>query len=207
MAVVDVQNAKGDKVSQIDLADSIFNIEVKKSVLHQVVKMQLACRRSGTASVKNRSDVKGSTRKLFRQKGTGNARPGDIKSPLRRGGGVVFGPTQRSYAIKLPKKVRRLALKMALSSKYRSDKISVLDQFGLDQIKTKKFLEVTSALNTPNVLIVTAEKDTNLELSARNVPGVKVIRSEGLNVYDILNYQNLILLESSVKGIEGRLLG
>ena len=207
MAVVDVQNAKGDKVSQIDLADSIFNIEVKKSVLHQVVKMQLAGRRSGTASVKNRSDVKGSTRKLFRQKGTGNARAGDIKSPLRRGGGVVFGPTPRSYAFKVPKKVRRLALKMALSSKYQSDKLCVLDRFELDQIKTKKFLEVTSTLKTSKVLIVTAEKNENLELSARNVPGVKVIRSEGLNVYDILNYQNLILLEASVKGIEGRLLG
>lgn len=206
MAVVDVQNTNGDKVSQIDLADSIFNIEVKNSILHQVVKMQLASRRSGTASVKNRSDVRGSTKKLYRQKGTGNARSGNIKSPLRRGGGVVFGPSPKSYAFKVPKKVRRLALKMALSAKYQNRQVCVLDRFDLDQIKTKAFIAVATALNTTNALIVTEEKNERLELSARNVPGIKVVRQEGLNVYDILKYQDLILLESSVKGIEGRLL-
>ncbi len=206
MAVVDVQNTKGDQVSQVDLADSIFNIEVKNSILHQVVKMQLACRRSGTASVKNRSDVTGSTKKLYRQKGTGNARSGDIKSPLRRGGGVVFGPAPRSHAFKLNKKMRRLALKMALSAKYQDDSIRVLNRFDLDQIKTKQFVEVIQTLNSSNALIITSEADKNLELSARNVPGVKVMRAEGLNVYDILKYQNLILVEASVKSIEGRLL-
>ena len=137
MAVVEVKNIKGEKVSEIELTDSIFNVPVKKSVLHEIVCMQLASRRQGTASVKNRSDVAGSTKKLFRQKGTGRARRGDIKSPLLRGGGVIFGPHPRSYAFSPPKKVRRLALKMALSSKLQGNMIIVIDGFDLDQIKTK----------------------------------------------------------------------
>jgi large subunit ribosomal protein L4 len=206
MAVVEVQNIKGEKVSQIDLADGIFNVPAKRSVLHEVVTMQLASRRSGSASVKHRSDVKGSQRKLFRQKGTGNARRGNIKSPLLRGGGVVFGPIPKNYSYKVPKKVRALALKMALSSKLKDESLVVLDSFFLDEIKTKKFLSVVEALKVKNVLIVTDESNKNLELSARNVPGVKILRSEGLNVYDILKYKHLVLLEASVKDIEGRLL-
>jgi large subunit ribosomal protein L4 len=206
MAVVEVQNTKGEKVSQIDLADNIFNVPAKRSVLHEVVTMQLASRRSGSASVKHRSDVKGSQRKLFRQKGTGNARRGNIKSPLLRGGGVVFGPIPKNYSYKVPKKVRALALKMALSSKLKDESLVVLDSFFLDEIKTKKFLSVVEALKVKNVLIVTDESNKNLELSARNVPGVKILRSEGLNVYDILKYKHLVLLEASVKDIEGRLL-
>jgi len=206
MAVVEVQNIKGEKVSQIDLADSIFNVPAKRSVLHEVVTMQLASRRSGSASVKHRSDVKGSQRKLFRQKGTGNARRGNIKSPLLRGGGVVFGPIPKNYSYKVPKKVRALALKMALSSKLKDESLVVLDSFFLDEIKTKKFLSLVEALKVKNVLIVTNESNKNLELSARNVPGVKILRSEGLNVYDILKYKHLVLLEASVKDIEGRML-
>ncbi|MBW2010091.1 MAG: 50S ribosomal protein L4 [Deltaproteobacteria bacterium] len=206
MAVVEVQNIKGEKVSQIDLADGIFNVPAKRSVLHEVVTMQLASRRSGSASVKHRSDVRGSQRKLFRQKGTGNARRGNIKSPLLRGGGVVFGPIPKNYSYKVPKKVRALALKMALSSKLEDESLVVLDSFFLDEIKTKKFLSVVEVLKLKNVLIVTDESNKNLELSARNVPGVKILRSEGLNVYDILKYKHLVLLEASVKDIEGRLL-
>jgi large subunit ribosomal protein L4 len=148
MTVVNVINSKAQKVSQIDLVDDIFNIPVKGSVLHEVVTMQLASRRSGSASVKHRSDVKGSGRKLFRQKGTGRARRGDIKSPLLRGGGSTFGPDPRSYAYKVPKKVRRLALKMALSSKLKQENLVVLDEFGLDTIKTREFVKVMNALNT-----------------------------------------------------------
>jgi large subunit ribosomal protein L4 len=206
MAVVDVLNTSGEKVSQIDLADDLFNVPVKVSVLHEAVRMQLAKRRSGSASVKNRSDVKGSTRKLFRQKGTGRARRGDIKSPLLRGGGVVFGPKPKSWAYKIPKKVRKLALKMALSTKYQEDQLLVLDKFDLERIKTKDFVGIVDALNLVNVLIVTDLSNDHLELSSRNVPGVKIIRQEGLNVYDILKYEHLILLEDSIKGIEGRLL-
>jgi len=207
MAVVNVINSKAQKVSQIDLVDAIFNIPVNGSVLHEVVTMQLASRRSGSASVKHRSDVKGSGRKLFRQKGTGRARRGDIKSPLLRGGGSTFGPDPRSYAYKVPKKVRRLALKMALSSKLKQENLVVLDEFGLDTIKTREFVKVMNALNTKNALIITEKKNETLELSARNVPNIKVLRVEGLNVYDILKYENVVLLESSIKSIEGRLLG
>ena len=205
MAVVDVKNMAGDKVSQIDLSDSIFNIEVKPEVLHEVVKMQLACRRAGTASVKRRSDVKGSTRKLYRQKGTGRARRGDIKSPVMRGGGVVFGPKPKSYAYSVPKKVRRLALKMALSSKLQDKELIVLNSMDLDSPKTKKFVDVMNALKLKNALIVTPGDNENLELSSRNVASVKVMKTEGLNVYDVLKYQSLVILEPSISGIEGRL--
>ena len=206
MAVVDVINSKAEKVSQTDLVDTIFNIPVKGSILHEVVTMQLAKRRSGSAAVKHRSDVKGSGRKLFRQKGTGRARRGDIKSPLLRGGGSTFGPDPRSYAYKVPKKVRKLALKMALSSKLQAEKLVVLDEFEIDEIKTREFVKVIGALDMKNVLIITDNKNENLELSARNVPQTKVLRVEGLNVYDILKYKNVVLLESSIKSIEGRLL-
>ena len=206
MAVVDVLNCKAEKVSETDLADDIYNVPVKASVLHEVVTMQLASRRAGSASVKHRSDVRGSGRKLFRQKGTGRARRGNIKSPLLRGGGSAFGPDPKSWAYKVPKKVRKLALKMALSSKLQANELVVIDKFELEEIKTKDFIEAIRALNMDNVLIVTDQKNNNLELSSRNVPGVKVLRTEGLNVYDILKYKILVLLESTLEGIERRLL-
>ena len=206
MPVIDVQNITGKQISQVELADDVFNVPVKSSVLHEIVTMQLANRRSGTAAVKHRSDVRGSGKKLFRQKGTGRARRGNIKSPLLRGGGVVFGPDQRDYSYKPPKKVRKLALKMALSSKLRENELMVLDQFELDEIKTKKFVDVLKELKLDNALIVTDKHNDHLELSSRNVPDVKVLRNEGLNVYDILKHRMLVLLEPAVKNIEGRLL-
>ena len=206
MAVVDVQNQTGEKISQTDLNNAIFNINVKSSVMHEVVTMQLANRRSGSAAVKHRSDIRGSGRKLFRQKGTGRARRGNIKSPLLRGGGVVFGPDPKSYSYKIPKKVKRIALKMALSTKFQENNLVVIDQFELEQIKTKEFLKVVNALNIKNALIITDKKNKNLELSSRNIPNIKVLCSKGLNVYDILKYKKLILLKSSIEDIEGRLL-
>ncbi|MBW1641245.1 MAG: 50S ribosomal protein L4 [Deltaproteobacteria bacterium] len=205
MAVVDVLNIKGKKVSQKDLADDLFDVSVKPSVLHEVVTMQLANRRSGTAAVKHRSDVTGSQRKLFRQKGTGRARRGNIKDPLLRGGGSIFGPDPRSYAYKVPKKVKRLALKMALSSKYHDKDLMVLDQLELEQVKTKEFVSILNTLGIQNGLIITEKKDERLELSARNVENIKVLRSDGLNVYDILKHKKLVLIEASVNTIEGRL--
>ncbi|RJQ60280.1 MAG: 50S ribosomal protein L4 [Desulfobacteraceae bacterium] len=205
MPVVDVINTRGEKVSQVDLADQLFDIAVKPSVLHEVVTMQLASKRAGSASVKNRSDVAGSTRKLYRQKGTGRARRGDIKSPLMRGGGVIFGPHPRSYAYKVPKKVRKLAMKMALSSKFQTEHLVILDQLRLERIKTKDVAAIMKMLNLDNALIVTEKQDPNLECSSRNIPGIKVLRSDGLNVYDILKYETLVLLEASIPGIEGRL--
>ena len=206
MAVIDVLNTSGEKVSQCELADALFNVPVKTGVLQEVVTMQMARRRAGSAAVKHRSDVRGSKRKLFRQKGTGRARRGNIASPLLRGGGVVFGPDPRSYDNKVPKKVRRLALKMALSDKLKNEKLVVLDRFELAEIKTKAFLAVIDALKVGDVLIVTDQINATLELSSRNVPRVKVLRSEGLNVYDLLKYDTLVLLEPALKEIEGRLL-
>jgi len=195
MAVVDVINSSGKKVSQVDLNDEIFNVPVKKSVLHEVVTMQLANRRAGSASTKHRSDVTGSGRKLFRQKGTGRARRGNIKANLLRGGGVAFGPKPKSWAYKVPKKVRKLALKMALSSKLKDENILILDQFELDEIKTRAFSEVAGNLNVENALIIIDQENENLALSSRNISEFKVMRFEGLNVYDILK-----------QAIEGRLL-
>ena len=207
MAVVDIINCKAEKVSEIDLDDSIFNVPVKADILHDIVTMQLAKKRAGTASVKHRSDIKGSGKKLFRQKGTGRARRGDIKSPLLKGGGSVFGPDPRSYGYKIPKKVRKLGLKMALSAKLNGAKLTVLDQLKMDKIKTREVAEVLKQLNVKQALIVTAEKDDILERSARNIADIKILRTEGMNVYDILKYENLVLLEDSITKIEGRLQG
>ena len=206
MAVVDVHNIKGEKVSEVDLPDSIFGVDVNPTLLHEVVTMQLACRRSGTASVKHRSDVAGSQRKLFRQKGTGRARRGNIKAPLLRGGGVAFGPDPKNYGYKVPKKKKRMALKMALSSKLSDNRLLVVDKIELDEIKTKAVLKIAGALKIEKALILVNEADRNLVLSARNLPGIKVMKTEGLNVYDILKYQHLVIVENSINAIEGRLL-
>jgi large subunit ribosomal protein L4 len=206
MAVADVHNMYGEKVSEIDLADGIFNVPPKKHVLHQVVTMQLANRRSGSAFTKGRSEVRGGGRKPYRQKGTGRARAGSRTSPLWRGGGVVFGPKPRSYSYKVPKGVRRQALKMALTSKLQDKALIVVDRLDLESVKTKRFVEVIESLKTKQALIVTDRKLKNLELSSRNVPDVKVLRSEGLNVYDILKFKHLVLLEACVKQIHERFL-
>lgn len=205
MATVDVLNSAGNKVSEAQLADEIFSIPVKTSVLHEVVRSQLVSKREGTAASKTRAMVKGSTKKLFRQKGTGNARAGSVKSPLRKGGGVIFGPSQRSYDYKVPKKVRRLALKMALSCKLNDNTLFVIDDFKLEAVRTKALSDVLATLNLHDLLIVSDIEDINLALSSRNIPDVKVIKTAGLNVYDILKFKNLLLVESTIKNIEGRL--
>lgn len=205
MAVVDVINVAGEVVAQTELNEAIFNVPVKKSVLHQVVVAQLASRRAGSASVKRRSDVSGSRRKLYKQKGTGRARKGDIKSPVLRGGGVIFGPNPRDYAKKVPKKVRRLALKMALSAKAQENELIVVDQMALESIKTKVFAGIIRTIDAEKALIVIQGKDEILERSSRNVQGIKVLPTEGLNVYDILKYPKLVLVQPAIEGIEGRL--
>lgn len=205
MAAVDVLNSAGNKVSEAELIDEIFNIPVKTSVLHEVVRSQLAAKREGTAASKTRAMVKGSTKKLFRQKGTGNARAGSVKSPLRKGGGVIFGPSPRSFAYKVPKKVRSLALKMALTCKLTDKTLYVIDDFKLEAVKTKALSEVLTTLNLQDLLIVSDSEDMNLALSSRNIPDIKVIKTAGLNVYDILKFKNLLLVESTIKNIEGRL--
>ncbi len=206
MATADVYNMDGEKVSETNLADEVFDVPVKQHVLHEMVTMQLTNRRAGTAATKGRSNVRGGGQKPYRQKGTGRARAGTRRSPLWRGGGVVFGPSPRSYGYKVPKRVRRQALKMALTSKLQDKALIVVDRLDFEPVKTKRFVEVMVALKTRRALIVTDRKIESLELSSRNVPDVKVLRSEGLNVYDILRFKNLILLEPSVKQVAERLL-
>jgi large subunit ribosomal protein L4 len=205
MAVVDVINVSGDVVSQAELDDTIFSVPVKRSVLHQVITAQLAAKRAGTASVKRRSDVRGSRQKLYRQKGTGRARKGDIKSPVLRGGGVVFGPKPKDFSKKVLKKVRKLALKMALSTKAQAEALMVVDKLEMDEIKTKSFANIIKGLGVEKALIVTGQKDEMLELSSRNIPGVKILQTQGLNVYDILKYPKLVILQPAIEAIEGRL--
>jgi len=205
MAAVDVLNSAGNKVSETELPDEVFSIPVKTSVLHDVVRSQLVSKRAGTAASKTRGMVTGSTKKMFRQKGTGNARAGSVKSPLRKGGGVIFGPNQRSYDIKMSKKVRKLALKMALSAKVQDANLFVIDALELKEIKTKALADILKTLNLDDLLIVSDAEDAKLALSSRNIPDVKVIKTAGLNVYDILKFKNLLLVEPSIENIKGRL--
>ncbi|MDH3332021.1 MAG: 50S ribosomal protein L4 [Desulfobulbaceae bacterium] len=206
MAVTEVYNTDNKKVGEVELNDDLFGLEVKKHILHDVVKMQLANRRAGTASTKTRTEVRGGGAKPYRQKGTGRARAGTNRSPLWRGGGVIFGPKPRDYSYKLPKKVRKLGVRMALSTRFSEKNILVLDGFDLADIKTKQFVDVMKKLNIENGLIVIPEKNENLEKSSRNVHGYKVIQADGLNVYDILLHRRLVLLQPCLGQLEKRLL-
>ena len=206
MAVTELYNMKKEKVGEVELNDAVFGVEVNPHLLHDVVRMQRANRRAGNACTKTRVEVAGSSQKPYRQKGTGRARAGNRRSPLWRGGGTTFGPKPRSYAYKLPKKVRRLGLKMALSARLAENNLTVLDDFTLEEIKTRKFVEVMQALEIDNALVVIADRDERLEKSSRNVPGYKVMSSAGLNVYDILHHSHLVLVQSSLTSLEERLL-
>ena len=202
MAAIDVYNVKGEKIFQRDLRDEIFDVSVREDIMHQVTKGQLASSRSGSASSKNRSKVKASGKKLWRQKGTGRARVGAASSPLRRGGGVTFGPLPRDYSFKINKKVRKAALRMALADKFKTGQLIVVDSLHLEEIKTKKFFEILKNLDLDNVLIVTEKPDENLEKSSRNIRKVKLLRAEGLNVYDILSHEHLLFVEPALQRVE-----
>ena len=206
MAVTEVINIKKEKVGEVDLNDDLFGVDVDAHLLHSVVRMQRAARRSGNACTKTRVEVRGSSAKPFRQKGTGRARAGSKQSPLWRGGGVTFGPKPRSYSFKLTKKVKRKGLKMALSARVAEESCIVLDDFTMDEIKTKNFVSIMKELDLANALIVVPESNEKLERSSRNVHGFKVIQSVGLNVYDVLNHKQLVLLQNSVEQLEKRLL-
>ncbi len=205
MPTVDVLDPVRNKVDVLDLPDEVFNLKVRPDILHQVVRWQMAKRRAGTASTKGRSEVRGGGRKPYRQKGTGRARAGTTRSPLWRKGGVVFGPKPRDYSHKLNKKMRLLGLKMALSAKYQADQLMVLSELNLPEIKTKTFATLLKTLDLDRALFVTPEPDEKVELSSRNIPGVKLVRPEGLNVYDLLKYDHLVLLRPSVDMILERL--
>jgi len=202
MTTVSVYSKAKENVSEIDLDDRIFNSDVKSDLVHDVVRMQMARRRSGSASTKTRSMVRGGGAKPWRQKGTGRARAGTIRSPLWRGGGVVFGPSPRKYDLAVPKKVRKGALRSVLSLRNREGKLWVLRDFDFGEIKTKRFVEFMEIFGFHNALIVLDKENINVEKSARNVPGVKVLRVEGLNVYDILSHENLVFVEGAVQRIQ-----
>jgi large subunit ribosomal protein L4 len=203
MPKVALFDQKGSKISDIELNDSIFGIEPNNHVLFEAVVMQRASLRQGTHKTKIRSEVAGGGRKPWKQKGTGRARQGSIRSPQWRGGGTVFGPTPRSYSYKLPKKVRRLAIKSALSSKVLDENILILESLVFDGPKTKDFKGVLQALSVESkALIVTADLDENVALSGRNIPGVTIVTADGINVLDVLNHDKLILTKAAVEKVE-----
>ncbi|MDQ0177357.1 50S ribosomal protein L4 [Bacillus chungangensis] len=203
MPNVSLYNQSGSKVGEIDLKDTIFGIEPNNHILFEAIVMQRASLRQGSHKVKNRSEVSGGGRKPWRQKGTGRARQGSIRSPQWRGGGTVFGPVPRSYSYKLPKKVRRLAIKSALSTKVLEENIIVLDALTLDAPKTKEMVNVLKNLSVDKkALIVTEAIDDNIALSARNIPGITVVSAAGVNVLDVIAHEKLIMTKAAVEKVE-----
>lgn len=202
MAKLSVLSLTGEKVKDITLDDTIWNIEINEPVLTRAINLQLASLRQGTAKTKQRNEVAGSTRKLFRQKGTGRARAGSRKAAHRVGGGTVFGPIPRSYATKMNRKERRLALRSALSSKFQEKGITVVENLAIETPKTKGFASILKALGLVKKTLIIAEDNDNLNLSTRNNKSVSVISPEGINVLSILNANNILIDEASVKRIE-----
>ncbi len=200
-----VYSKDNQEVGEIQLSEEVFSIGVKPQLLHLAVRSHLAAVRSGTAQVKNRSRMTGGGRKPWRQKGTGRARAGSGRSPLWRGGAVTHGPQQRDYSFKLNKKVRRLALKMALSSKLADKRLKIVDDLDMPEIKTRRFVEIKGRLGLKKPLIVTGKQYNNLELSARNVLGAHVITQDSVNVYDILRHNELVMDKKAVEALQERL--
>lgn len=203
MPKVALYDISGAQIGELELNDNIFGIEPNQAVLYDFVKMQLANKRVGTASTKTRAEVRGGGKKPWRQKGTGRARVGSSRNPVWKGGGITFGPKPRDFSYKLPKKVRRLAMKSALSSKVIDSSIIVLDQFNLDEPKTKDFIRILDSLNIENpTLVITADGDPNVTRSARNIPGVKPLKVDFMNVYDLLKYDTLLITRDAIARIE-----
>jgi large subunit ribosomal protein L4 len=208
MAQVDLINKANEPVGKAELPDDIFGVEVKKGLLHEVVLNHLANKRQGNASTKNRANVRGGGRKPFRQKGSGRARQGTIRSPLMRGGGIVFGPLPRDYSYKLPKKAKWVALSSALSAKFADGEIMVMDEINVTEPKTKAMVELLSGMGLKNnVLIIVPDKNINLELAVRNIPKVNVARVKELNVYSILSHGKLIVTKDAVERMKEAYLG
>jgi len=202
MPVADVLDIDAQKIGEITLREDIFSVEPKVHLFPLVLRMQLAAKRQGTACTKTRSEVRGSSRKPWRQKGTGRARAGTRSSPLWRGGGVIFGPKPRPFGLKVPQKVKKAAFRSALSLKVQGKKLTVLEHFDLPEIRTKQFVEHKDKLHLGNALIVIDGENTNLRKSARNVPEIKVLMSAGLNLFDLLRYDQLVLTRGAVEYIE-----
>ena len=200
---VPVYNTAGEEVEKIEVSDHVFGVPFNETVVHQVMVAQRANARQGTASTKTRSEVTGSTRKLFRQKGTGNARPGDVKSPLRRGGGITFGPRPRSYRQAIPKKMRRLALRCVLSAKARDNELVVLEQLSFEQPRTRDMVQILAALGVDSsALVVIPESEENVVKSARNIPRIKTTPASLLNVVDIISHKVLLMTVPAVRKVE-----
>ena len=202
MAKVSVYNMDGKEVESINLDDAVFGVEVNEHLVHMAVVQQLANNRQGTQKAKTRSEVRGGGRKPWRQKGTGHARQGSIRAPQWTGGGVVFAPVPRDYSMKMNKKEKRAALKSALTSRVQENKIVVVDELKMDEIKTKKFAKVMSNLKVDKALVVLADNDKNVVASAKNIPSVKTASTDTINVYDILKYNTLVLTKDAVKNIQ-----
>ncbi len=202
MANVSVYNIEGKEVGSIELNDAVFGVEVNEHLVHMAVVNQLANNRQGTQSAKTRSEVSGGGRKPWRQKGTGHARQGSTRAPQWTGGGVVFAPKPRDYSFKMNKKEKRIALLSALSSKVAESKIVVVDEFKLDEIKTKKFVEVMNNLKVENALVVLEGENKNVVLSGRNIPSVKVTATNEINTYDVLKYTTLVVTKAAVEKLE-----
>ena len=202
MANVTVYNMEGKEVGTIELNDAVFGVEVNEHLVHMAVVNQLANNRQGTQSAKTRSEVSGGGRKPWRQKGTGHARQGSTRAPQWTGGGIVFAPKPRDYSFKMNKKEKRIALLSALSSKVAESKIVVLDEFKLDEIKTKKFVEVMNNLKVENALVVLEGENKNVVLSGRNIPSVKVTATNEINTYDVLKYTTLVVTKAAVEKLE-----
>ncbi|MDO5155803.1 MAG: 50S ribosomal protein L4 [Eubacteriales bacterium] len=202
MATVAVYNTQGKEVDKLELNDSVFGVEINEHLVHMAVVAQLANKRQGTQSAKTRAEVRGGGRKPWRQKGTGHARQGSTRSPQWTGGGVVFAPKPRDYSMKLNKKEKAGAMKSVLTSKVNEEKFIVVDEFKLDEIKTKKFVEVMDNLKVSKALVVTKDNDQNIVLSAKNVPSVKTALTNTINVYDILKYDTVVITKDAVAAIE-----
>ena len=205
MAKLDIFDITNKKVGEIELSDSVFNDEVKEYLIHEAVKIQLANRRAGTVAVKNRAAVAGSGKKPFKQKGTGQARQGCRRAPQYPGGGVAFGPQAKTYDLSMNKKARKAAMRSALSLMFKNNKLTVLDNIDLDNVSTKNFVGILNSFALAKTLVITEAANINLELSARNVKNVKVLKSEGLNIFDIMKYQSVIFTENAVRKVEGAL--
>ena len=202
MANVSVLNMEGKEVGSMELNDAVFGVEINEHLVHQAVVLQLANKRQGTQKAKTRSEVRGGGRKPWRQKGTGHARQGSTRSPQWTGGGVVFAPTPRDYSFKLNKKEKRAALKSALTSRVVENKFVVVDELKLDEIKTKKFVEVLKNLNVEKALVVLNDMDEKVIASAANIPTVKTTQTNELNVFDVLKYDTVVVTKAAVATIE-----
>ena len=202
MANVSVYNIEGKEVGSIELNDAVFGVEVNEHLVHMAVVNQLANNRQGTQSAKTRSEVSGGGRKPWRQKGTGHARQGSIRAPQWTGGGVVFAPVPRDYSFKLNKKEKRAALKSVLTSKVAENKFVVVDELKLDEIKTKKFVQVMDNLKADKALVILGDMDTNVIKSAANIATVKTTQTSEMNVFDVLKYDTVVATKAAVEKIE-----